>query len=298
LHGFDLKSERAIIDAMQHHADIAMRLEARGVACHVAGAKLQIVADAAHIGFDRQAVCTGKVGKIIKPCARDLHRTLPDRALRAHALSDQRAINAYDPKPTNPQTFGAAFEQSADPRGRAMVRRHETRDHDEIGSAKPEHGHIGSDSAPASAGRRRHALTKHSDLTMADRFDRPGHFADHVDAARGERAIRLAHRDDARDLSDLQPFRGRGFAVDAHGNVGRVGDARVIDEDAAEALDDADNTGAADAMIVAAADAGAANALIATSPDLRPDRGRTGEPEARQQQTARDERRPAHDGLS
>jgi len=65
LHGFDLQPDRAIIDSMEHHARINMRLEARGVARHKARAQLQITADTAHIGFDRQTARAGEIGEII-----------------------------------------------------------------------------------------------------------------------------------------------------------------------------------------------------------------------------------------
>ncbi|WP_134488035.1 hypothetical protein [Methylocella tundrae] len=83
--------------------------------------------------------------------------------------------------------------------------------------------------------------------------------------------IVVRDRDDAHHLADLEGGRGGVFAVDFDGHILRIGDAQIIDDNAAKAPDRPDDAGAADAAIavilVSGGRAGAANALIARSCD-------------------------------
>ena len=125
------------------------------------------------------------------------------------------------------------------------------------------------DAAPAFVAGRDDPLAQHGHLAVLDAFDRPDHLADRVDAVGDQRAVRLRQRQHVRQMSDPQRLRRCRLAVDPHRDVRRIADALAIDENAAETLDDPDNAGAADAVIVATRDAGAADALIAAALDLR-----------------------------
>src|SRR5712692_4578524 len=84
-------------------------------------------------------------------------------------------------------------------------------------------------------------------------------------------------------------------AFDPHHDVRRIADAFAVDENTAETLNDPDNAGAADALIVATRDTGAADTLVAAAAHLRPDGGRSGKPESHKQRPARDHGLLGHD---
>src|SRR5262249_58674054 len=130
-----------------------------------------------------------------------------------------------------------------------------------VGAAQADPRDMRARTAPGFAAGRDDLLTEHGHPPGIDGFDRPDRLADHIDAA-CRPAIALALRHDARELPDPQRLHGGCFAIDGDGHVRRESDALPIDEDAAEALDHADNSGAADAVVIAAGHAPAADALI------------------------------------
>src|SRR5207247_7672417 len=85
------------------------------------------------------------------------------------------------------------------------------------------------------------------------------------------------------------------FAVDPHRDIRRITDVLAIDENAAETLNDPDDAGAAEALILATRDTGAPDTLIVAAAHLRPGAGRSGHPECQEQRAARDHGGPGHD---
>jgi hypothetical protein len=108
-------------------------------------------------------------------------------------------------------------------------------------------------------------LTQHPHGADRNAFDRPDHFARHVDRVRPKRAV-FAPRDYPHDLADAKAVKRSGFVVDENLRVGGVRDPSAIDEDAAETLDRANEAGSADAairLVGACRSAGPADALVA-----------------------------------
>jgi len=91
-------------------------------------------------------------------------------------------------------------------------------------------------------------LPEDLDGVPVDGGHRANDFADHGDRIRDE-AGRVGSRRDTHDMADPQVTRASPLPVDGHGDIRPVGDASVIDDDAAETLDRADKAGAADAAI-------------------------------------------------
>src|SRR5438876_7837813 len=149
--------------------------------------------------------------------------------------------------------------------------------------------------APAFVAGRYDPLAQHGHLAVLDAFDRPHHLADHADAVGDQRTVRLRQRQHARQMSDLERFRRCRFAIDPHRDVRRIADAFAVDENAAETLNDPDNAGAADALIVATRDTRSADTLIAAAAHLCPGGGRSGKPESHKQRPAREDGLPGHD---
>ncbi|WP_236728850.1 hypothetical protein [Methylobacterium sp. WSM2598] len=71
---------------------------------------------------------------------------------------------------------------------------------------------------------------------------------DHVDPRRGDSRLARA-RHHLYHLVEPEVGRGRGPPVDGDRHVRRVGDAQIVDHDAAEGPDRADDAGAADAAV-------------------------------------------------
>jgi hypothetical protein len=296
LHGLHLQAKGPVENGVHDHTRFARgRLEARHIARDIAGAELQVAADTAHIGLDRQAACSGQIGKIVRLGARDLHHALRHIALGLNTLSDQRRINADKPQTANPQAVATAFERSGNPRCGVAALLDKAGDDHAIGPAQSGDRDVNAGTAPAFVTVPYDFLTKDAHLAGLDGLNRPDHFADGFDPVGGQQAVGLAQRHNARDMSDPQRLRRRRGAIDPYRHTRRVADAFAVDENTAEALDDPDNAGAANAVIVTAArDPRSSDAVIVASCDLRPDRGRSGEPKSGQQQPSGNDRRLAH----
>ena len=104
--------------------------------------------------------------------------------------------------------------------------------------------------APIGVGR--HVLAEHGDPRRADPFDRADDFARHGDHPRRE-AVAARHRRRAHDMADPEIGRRARPAVDDHRHIRRIGDAQIVDDDAAELSDRPDDAGAADAAVGRAA---------------------------------------------
>ena len=109
-------------------------------------------------------------------------------------------------------------------------------------------------------------LSEHIDTVAVDGRDRPDHLPLDGYGVRDEPAG-IGPRDDAHDMADAQITGAADEAVDGDRHILRIGDAAVIDDDAAEALDRADEAGAADTPVGARTplrrEAGAADPDIA-----------------------------------
>ncbi|MHC2684288.1 hypothetical protein ACVJDU_005852 [Bradyrhizobium diazoefficiens] len=294
--GVDLKAARAIERAVDHHAGFAGRgPETRAVTGDEPGAELEVCAHPLHIGLDRQAACADEIRKIIDTGARGLHRALVCAAFDLDAVADEQGIDTVQPQPADMQTVRAALDQARDARSRIASRLDQACDDHAVGTAQAVDRDLRARMELALLAAGDDLLTEHRQLVALHLFDRTRDLARDRDAARDQRAVSPTGRDHARKLADAQRIGAGRLAVDSDRNVARIGDALAIDVDTAEALDHADDAGAADAVIIASRDPGAADALIGAAPDLRVGNGRAGEPESRQQQTAGDERRPAHE---
>jgi hypothetical protein len=102
----------------------------------MARTKLQVTADAAHIGLDRQPAHAGQIGKIVRSRTRDLHHVLHDATGGLNTLSDERGIHAGQPECANPQSIAIAFEQAGDPRCSVAARRDQACHDHPVGSAQ------------------------------------------------------------------------------------------------------------------------------------------------------------------
>jgi hypothetical protein len=91
-------------------------------------------------------------------------------------------------------------------------------------------------------------LPEDLDGVPVDGGHRANDFADHGDRIRDEPG-RVGSRRDTHDMADPQVTRVSPPPVDRHGDIRPIGDARVVDDDAAETLDRSDKAGAADATV-------------------------------------------------
>jgi hypothetical protein len=297
LHGLDLQAAGTVENGVDDHTRFAgRRLVPRHIARDIARAELQAGADAAHIGFDRQAGCSGQIGEIVRPGARDLHPTLRNVALGLNTLSDQRRIDAHNPQTADPQAIAASFERSRNPRCGIAALLDQACNDDAIRPAQSGDRDINAGTTPAFVAAPDDLLAEDAHLAGLDGFNRPDDFADGFDPVGGQRAVGLAQCHNACDVSDPQRLCRCRLAIDPYRHTRGVADPFAVDENAAKALDDPDDAGATDAVIVAAVcDPRSADAMIVASFDLRPDRGRSKEPESRQQQPSGDDRLLAHD---
>jgi hypothetical protein len=217
-------------------------------------------------------------------------------AFHLNTPPSERGINAVKSQATYPQAPAISFKQSRDPCCVIEARLDKACDDHAVRPPQPEDRDVGAGTTPALAAGRYYPLAQDGDLTKFDVFDGANDLADHFDAVRGQHAVGLTQRQNARDLPNPQRSCGGRCAIDQYRYVRRIADAFVIDENAPEALDHPDDSSAANATIsVAVDDAGSPDAPIVASSNLRPGRARSTEPKSRQQQPAGDDRLLRHD---
>jgi hypothetical protein len=238
---------------------------------------------------------SGEVGKIVCLRARDSHHALYDVAFSLNTPSGECDIHAVKSQATDPQVPAISFNQSRNPCCISAAWLDKTCDDHAVRSAQPEDRDLGARTTPVLAAGRYHPLAQNNDLARIDIIDRSNDFADHFDAARGQRTAGLAQRQNARDLPDPQRLRRRHRAIDQYRHIRRIADAFAVDKNAPEALDHPDDAGAANAAIIIAADAGPPDAPIVASLVQCPGRARSSEPKSSQQQPPGDDRLLRHD---
>ena len=145
---FNAQALRAVADGIHHHARILARLEARGVARHIARTELQIASDAPHIGFDRQARGAGQIREVVGSCARDLQLAARcDASLGLNALTDERGIDAIEPQAADPQAVTIPFERSCHPRDGVATLLDQACDDHAVGASQSRDRHLRADGA-------------------------------------------------------------------------------------------------------------------------------------------------------
>jgi hypothetical protein len=237
-----------------------------------------------------------QIGKIVHFRAGDSHRALHHLAFRLNAPPDECGVHTVKSQAANPRAQAISFKQSRDPCRVIAARLDKACDDHAVRSPQPEDRHVGTRTTPAFSAGRYHLLAQNSDLAGRDVFDRANDFTDHFDAVRGQRAVGLTQRQNARDLPNPQRCCGGRRTIDQYRYIRRIADAFAVDENASEPLDHPNDACAANATVVVAADdAGPPDASIVGTPDLRQGRARSSEPKSNQQQPARDHRLLRHD---